>query len=447
MELLEQIKQAGIVGCGGAGFPTHVKLNCKVEYLIINGAECEPLLRTDRWLMIYKASEIIAAVETVAAHVEASQIYIALKETYKEEISRLTQAIEEKNSRIKLFPMKNYYPAGDEQSMVCDITGKTVPPAGIPLDVGAVVSNIATMYSVYEATIGRSFTHKYLTVTGAVANPVVVHVPIGTSIEACIEMAGGPMVDSYKIILGGPLMGKIISRDELSEQTVMKTTSGIIIIPDDNVLARGKEIPVSAILKQARTACVQCSYCTQMCPRYLSGHPLQPHKIMRNLSYAANPESMLEKEDVKQALICSECGVCEAFACPMGLKPRQVNSYIKGLLSQRGIRYQKPSESFVSRDEREYRRIPSKRLAARLGVASYYDTQIHQLVESEPLQVSISLKQHIGSPAVPVVMAGDQVTVGQLIAKCPEQSLGANIHASITGTVTSVDRNIIIGRS
>ena len=141
MTLLEQIKEAGIVGCGGAGFPAHVKLNCTVEYLIINAAECEPLLRTDRWLMIHKAKEIAAAAGMIGDMVQADKRYIALKETYTEEIAALEAAIADLGSPVRLYRMKNFYPAGDEQVMVCDITGRTVPPSGIPLDVGAVVSN------------------------------------------------------------------------------------------------------------------------------------------------------------------------------------------------------------------------------------------------------------------------------------------------------------------
>lgn len=149
MTLLEQIKEAGIVGCGGAGFPTHVKLNCTVEYLIINAAECEPLLRTDRFLMLHKAREIVTAAGMIGDMVQAGKRYIVLKETYSEEIAALEAAITELHSPVKLYKMKNFYPAGDEQIMVCDVTGRTVPPSGIPLDVGAVVSNLATVYSLY----------------------------------------------------------------------------------------------------------------------------------------------------------------------------------------------------------------------------------------------------------------------------------------------------------
>ena len=186
MTLLEQIKEAGIVGCGGAGFPTHVKLNCTVEYLIINAAECEPLLRTDRWLMIHKAREIVLAAGMVGDMIHAGKRCIALKETYAEEINALETAIKETGSTVTLYRMRNFYPAGDEQIMVCDVTGRTVPPSGIPLDVGSVVSNLATTYSIYQASLGRPLASKYLTVTGAVASPCIVHAPLGTSFADCL---------------------------------------------------------------------------------------------------------------------------------------------------------------------------------------------------------------------------------------------------------------------
>lgn len=445
MTLLEQIKQAGIVGCGGAGFPTHVKLNCTVEYLIVNAAECEPLLRTDRWLMIYKAREIVAAVTMVREMVQAEKCFIALKETYTEEIAALDDAIRQTNAPVKLYRMRNFYPAGDEQIMVCDVTGRTVPPTGIPLDVGAVVSNLATVYAIYEASSGKPFTSKYLTVTGAVASPCIVHAPLGTSFAECLAAAGGSLLSSYHVIVGGPMMGKCFTMAEADKLTVTKTTSGFILVADDTPLVQRREIPVSVSLKRAKTSCIQCSYCTEMCPRYLSGHPLKPHLIMRKLAYAESPEDILDDPHVQQSMICSECGLCETYACPMGLQPRQVNIYLKNLLRQKGFRYPKPEGTFTQLETRAYRKAPSKRMAVRLGVDGYYDYKIHTCIEAQPQQVRISLRQHIGAPSQPVVQCGDKVVCGQLIGAIPENALGANIHASIAGTVTQVsDSEVVI---
>lgn len=436
MDLLEIIKQAGITGCGGAGFPTHVKLNCKVEHLIVNGAECEPLLRTDRWLMKHKAKELIRAAGAVGDFVSASKVQIALKETYREEISCLQQAIKLENSRVSLHFLPNYYPAGDEQAIVLEVTGKTVPPAGIPLDVGAVVSNVATIYAIYEAMEGNMFTHKYLTVTGEVAEPVIIHTPIGTSFEECIQTAGGSLLDDYQVIAGGPLMGKLYTKEEAKEQVVTKTTSGIVVIPADIPLVKLRNTPMHVILRRARSACIQCSRCTDLCPRYLSGHPLQPHKIMRKLAYAGSVEEILEDKDVRQAQICSECGICETYACPMGLYPRQVNAYVKQELAKEKIRYERIGEVWEERTARRWRRVPSRRIAVRLGVEKYYDYQIDKLEELEPDTVKIPLKQHIGAPCVPVVKVNDKMEAGSLIGAAPENALGANIYCGISGVVT-----------
>ena len=443
MELLEQIKEAGIVGCGGAGFPTHAKLNCKVEYLIVNAAECEPLLRTDRYLMKHRPTDLIRAVESVGKLTEAKHMVIGLKTTYREEIASLTAAIRELKSPVTLFELNNYYPAGDEQMLVCDVTGRTVPPAGIPLNVGAVVSNVASMIGIYEASQGIPFTEKYLTVTGAVLHPTIVKAPLGTPITECIALAGGSKLDSYHVLIGGPMMGKLYTKEEAEGLFVTKTTSGVVVVADDTRLVQGREMPLTQVLRLARTSCIQCQTCTSMCPRYLSGHDLAPHKIMRAMAYSENLEETLQSPVVKEALTCSECGVCEVYACPMQLSPRRVNQMLKGEYRKAGIRYERTRDTFSSRDERSFRKINSKRLAMRLDVEAYYDYTIDELVEANPTTVTISVAQHIGAPGEIQVSVGDTVSVGTLLGKIPEGSLGANVHSSVNGKVTAISGNLI----
>lgn len=446
MNLLEMIEAAGIVGCGGAGFPTHVKMNCRVDNLIINGAECEPLLRTDRWLMRKKSKELIEAVTAVGDMVGAKNRYIALKETYREEIDALEPAIKSENSAISLFPLPNYYPAGDEQAMVLEVTGRTVPPAGIPLDVGAVVSNVATMYAIYEAMKGIPFSHKYLTVTGEVGRPAIIHTPVGTSFTDCIEAAGGPIWENYCVISGGPLMGKVYTKEEMAGQVVTKTTSAIVVIPVDIPLVSLRNTPLQAVLHRAKSVCIQCSRCTELCPRYLSGHPLKPHKIMRKLAYSQSVAALIDDEDIRQAQICSECGICETFACPMGLYPRQVNAFLKRVLAEKGIRYERADESFAAREERNHRQVSSKRIAARLGVDKYYDYAIDQLIELSPKTIEIPLKQHIGPPSAAMVAENEMVQAGQQVGRVAPGALGANIFCGISGTVVKVGSSIKVNR-
>lgn len=446
MELLEQIKQAGIVGCGGAGFPTHAKLNCQVSTFIVNGAECEPLLRTDRWLMRHRAAEIVTAAGLCGNAVGAGQIYIASKGHYTQAVEAIGKAIEDLKSPVKLFRLQNYYPAGDEQALVLEVTGRTVPPAGIPLDAGAVVSNVATMSAVYDAVQGEAFTQKYLSVTGEVAHPAILRVPVGTPLLECVEAAGGTPLDEYCILCGGPMMGKLYTMEEAQRETVAKTTSGITVLPPDIPLVKDRETPLRVILRRAKTSCIQCSRCTDLCPRHLSGHPLRPHMIMRKLAYAADPQEILEDTDIRQALLCSQCGVCEVYACPMGLQPRQVNLYVKGELSKAGIRYDRTGRDWTPEEAREWRKTPSRRMAVRLGVGKYYDYEIDTLLTPDIRRVRLPLKQHIGSPAVPEVRVGDTVALGQRIASCPDGALGAHLCASIGGVVTAVDDAITIER-
>lgn len=173
MSLIETVKDAGIVGAGGAGFPTHVKLNTKAEYFIVNAAECEPLIETDKYLCRTFADELIKGIMYISQHLEAKKSYIALKAKYKAEIAALEEAIQKNNADIEIFAMRTFYPAGDEQIIVEQITGRTVPERGIPIEVGAVVDNVGTVISIYEAMAeGTKVTDKYLSVVGEVAEPI-----------------------------------------------------------------------------------------------------------------------------------------------------------------------------------------------------------------------------------------------------------------------------------
>ena len=443
MDLIKQIFDSGVVGCGGAGFPTHVKLKASPEILIINGAECEPLLRTDRYLMIHEAEKLVSGVDLICRELSIPEGRIALKKTYTKEIEALTAAIEKLHSKVQLHLMDSFYPAGDEQVVVYEVTGKVVPPAGIPLDVGAIVDNVATIIAVADAVSGIPFTEKYLTVTGEVREPSVLKVPVGTSFAQCIEMAGGTTSDKVMVVSGGPMMGAPMSWEAAMNASVTKTTSGILVLPEDGAIDRRRKTQLNHMLNRAKAACIQCTFCT----RHMLGHPLQPHRIMRkmamNMPHQDNNETtkdhwilpeLLEDKDIRQAAICSECGVCEVYACPMGLQPRVVNSLIKGELAQAGIRYSREGDTWEADANRPYRKVPTKRIAARAGVGAYYHIDGHTYKEETASKVVLPLKMNIGVPAEPVISDGAHVEKGQLIAACPEGKLGANLHASISGT-------------
>jgi Na+-translocating ferredoxin:NAD+ oxidoreductase RnfC subunit len=443
--LIEQVRRAGVAGCGGAGFPTHVKLGAGgVDTLIVNAAECEPLLRTDRTLLLREAPRILEAVAAVRAQLGAKRAVIALKASYTKEIAALRQAIERLGAAVELHEMRSFYPAGDEQVMVYEVTGRVVPPAGIPPDVHCVVSNAATLFAVWQAMQGRPFIKKYLTVTGAVAQPTVLRVPLGTSFADCLAQAGGALEEDYIVVGGGPMMGKPMTRAESAAAFVGKTTSGYLVLPSRARLWQNHIKPERHTRSQARAACIQCSFCTQLCPRYLLGHPLEPHKIMRRMAGAAPVAEMLEDPVIRSAQYCCECGVCELIACPMQLQPRRVNVLIKRELAKQGLRAPKGEPGLLPRAFREERKLPTRRAALHSGAGAWYHTEIERFVSFLPREVHISLRGHIGAPAVPAVQPGDAVEAGQRIALCPEGKLGVDYHASIAGVVTGVGNCIQI---
>ncbi|MPM31430.1 Electron transport complex subunit RsxC [bioreactor metagenome] len=443
MSLTDQIFEAGVVGCGGAGFPTHVKLRAKADYLIINGVECEPLLSTDRFLMRNKTSEILRAAGAAAKETGAEHCVIAMKRTYQDEIAAVKNTIDQSGAEVEIKLLDSFYPVGDEQAVVYEVTGRTVPPGGIPLDVGAVVSNVGTMFAVSEAMDGRSFTHKYLTVAGEVKRPTIEYVPIGTPVSECIALAGGAQQEQFLLVNGGPMMGRPIRFEDIADEVVTKTTSGILAFKEDSYLARKNGMRMREIQMQAASACTQCSFCTQLCPRFLLGNPLEPHKIMRRFAHSSDIRELLSDPVVRSAALCCECGVCTVFACPMGLQPSAVNSMLRKELRAAGIRTDGMSAS-GPREEREWRKVPSGRIAVRAGVAEYCSKTLDCLICAESHHVSIPLSQGAGMPAEPIVEVGEWVEAGQRIADCPRERLGSNVHASITGVVLEVGERIVI---
>lgn len=441
--LVDQIKQAGVVGAGGAGFPTHVKLNAEAEYFIVNAAECEPLIETDKFFCRNFTDELIDGALLVGEHLKAKKIVIALKREYVKEVEALKKSIETKKAPIELFLMDAFYPTGDEQVLVQMVTGKSVPERGIPLAVGAVVDNVGTVLNIYNAVKDVPLTEKYLSVTGAVEKPVILKVPMGTPITECIE-AAKPEYGDYEVISGGPMMGKLIlTREELEKRTVTKTTSNLLILPKDHYLTNSMRKPMGHNLHIAKSACLQCSFCTTMCPRYKIGHDIEPHKLMRAIFLEKNVEDDEQYEKLYgSAMNCCECGVCEMYACPMGLAPRKVNIYLKGNLTARKINVPKNQEPHA-RELILSGPAATSRLISRLGLAEYYAHANDDFIELFPKKVTLPMSQHIGKPAEPAVSAGERVSRGTLVGKAAEGALSANIHASMDGVVESVDKDSV----
>jgi Na+-translocating ferredoxin:NAD+ oxidoreductase RnfC subunit len=338
---------------------------------------------------------------------------------------------------IDIFELEDFYPAGDEFILVNEVLGKIVPEGGIPLNVLAVVSNVESLLNISRAMAGHPVTDRYLTVCGEVRNPVICKVPIGTPAKEVIELAGGPTISDYALIMGGPMMGKVLAS---GTEPVTKTTSGIIVLPPNHSVIRDKQRSLSQMRFIAKSACTQCSRCTDLCPRYLIGHALEPHRIMRHLAY--NPG--MTGEILEDALICSECGICEKFACPMMLSPREINAAVKQELLNQGVKREPKRENYQVSAFKDTRKVPLKRLMERLEVTRYDTHPPFYGDEIKVRKVSIPLQQHIGKPAAPVVQPGDRVKKGDLIGEIPEGSLGARVHASIDGSVESVGDHIVI---
>lgn len=421
-----KVREAGVVGAGGAGFPTHVKLAAKADIVVVNGAECEPLLKTDQQLAARFPDLVIKGLNKAMEATGAPKGIIALKAKYKAAISALEPHLSN-NIHIEIIP--DIYPAGDEVLTIWFTTGRRVPPGGIPIQIGVVVNNVQTLINVAKAVDSEPVITRTLTVAGAVKNPVTVTVPIGTSLKDVLALAGGGLGDDLSYIVGGPVMGKLVS--DLSSP-VTKTTGGLIALPSEHPLIQTKNIDLQTVLRIAKTVCEQCSYCTELCPRHLIGHELAPHLLIRAVNYNCVGDPYM----LTSALTCSECGVCETYACPVGISPRRVNIALKTELRAKGIKYQ--GELRKEDPMAKHRLIPSSRLVSRLKLRPWYQEAPLSIEGYEPEEVVLMLQQHIGAPAVTLVKVGDIVQKGQLVGEITEGSLGSRVHASITGTVKEV---------
>lgn len=434
--LLNLIKQAGIVGAGGAGFPTYAKLNSSAEYVIINGAECEPLLRVDQQLMRDHTEKILKALQLVMEQVGASHGVIALKEKYHEAVDNLEKVIN-KYENINIFKLGNFYPAGDEQILVYEVTGRIVPEGGIPLNVGTIVCNVETMLNIYEAYYNEApVTDKYVTVTGAVNNKKTMKLPIGMSVGEAINLAGGTYLDEFVVVNGGPMMGKIVDIDS----KITKTTKGLIVLPKDHQLCKDLQKDVQVMLREAKTACMHCSHCSEVCPRNLIGHNLEPHKMMRIASYNSLCDNKITPIN---AYLCCGCRLCE-YACIMNLQPWKLHNLLKTTMKESGVKNSCNNKPQNAHPFREIKKYPVSKLIRKLGLVEYDQDSPIEYEQMSTKKVSILLNQNIGAPSKVIVNIGDTVKKGDLIGIIPENSLGSNIHSSIDGIIEDVQKNMVI---
>lgn len=296
-EIIHKINEMGIVGLGGATFPSHVKLMVpegkKAEILIINGVECEPYLTADHRLMLEKGEEILVGVTILMKALGVSKAAIGIESNKPDAISHMQQLAQSFRG-IEIVALKVKYPQGAEKQLIKAVTGREVPSQKLPIEVGCVVNNVGTAYAVYEAVQkNKPLFERVVTVTGKkLASPSNFMVRIGTPVSELIEKAGGLPEDTGKIISGGPMMGKALNSTEIP---VVKGTSGILLFPE----SESKRLTVQP--------CIRCAKCVSACPM-----GLEPYLLEREVTAA-----LWEEAENDRVMDCMECGSCQ-FTCPSG---------------------------------------------------------------------------------------------------------------------------------
>lgn len=294
-ELLEKIKDYGVVGMGGATFPTHVKLSIpegkKADFLVINGVECEPYLTADYRVMLEVTDQVLEGIMILKKIIHAEQVIIGIEKNKLDAAAIIQQRIAEKQYPIQVKTLKIKFPQGDEKMLLKATTGRVVPAGKLPIDIGAVVCNISTCYAVYEAVVFEEpLIERVITVTGScIKEPKNVLAPVGTKVSDLIAFCGGFTTEPERIILGGPMMGFAIGD---LDTPVIKGTGGILALS-----AEKKKVP--------RTPCISCGRCVIACPFGL--HPTELFKHIEAGRYKEAMESHL--------MDCKECGCC-TFVCP-----------------------------------------------------------------------------------------------------------------------------------
>lgn len=437
--LAEIMKKKGVVGAGGAGFPSGAKLNPKADTVILNCAECEPLFRVHRQALAKYAKEIIFALNEVKTAAGADNAIIGVKGSYKQTIQAVRDVVAEYPG-ITIKKLPEIYPAGDEVILIYETTGRTVKPGCLPITEGVIVYNVETMLNVYNAIKhGKPVTTKLVTVAGAVKNPQTFNAPIGITAAELVALAGGESIDNPAYLSGGVMTGRLITPSDV----VTKTTNAILVLPDNHQIILKRKQKNSISLNRAKSVCCQCRMCTDLCSRHLLGHPIEPHKFMRAVAHG-------DTQDLSvfiNTMYCSQCGLCEMYSCGQGLSPRTLIGKYKAELRKNGVKPEGTPEFTGVSPDRELRRVPMSRLITKLGLTKYNVSAPINETEVTTNTLKIMLSQHIGSPAKAVVSEGESVKACQMIATT-EGALGSDIHSPADGIVDKVtDKYILIERT
>lgn len=414
------------MGAGGAGFPTHVKVGSAARIVLVNAAECEPLLHKDKQLLHHRTDAFFAGLEAVMEAVRAEKGILGIKNKHHGLIRMLETSLPPK---VEICPVDDFYPAGDEITLIRETTGVIVPPGALPISQGIVVSNVESLVNIGKP--GPVIT-KFINLAGEVENRHTLEVPIGISFAELLAYAR-PTIRDYAVIEGGPMMGNLVTD---MDSVVTKTTAALIVFPKDHILIRKYTDMASEerVNRIGKAACDQCTFCTELCPRYLLGHPIQPHKAMRSLVFHRADGRPAEPE--AHALYCCQCNLCSFVSCPEALYPSQVCINNRRRAIAEKVEYKGPMPGH-GHPLAQYRKTSSKRLKTMLDLNRFPDTG--ELADHcfTPDTLAVPLQQHIGAPATPVAAQGDTVEKGQKIATMGE-ALGSEIHAPAHGTVINV---------
>lgn len=426
-EFKKKIQESGVVGAGGAGFPTHVKFGENIETVLINGAECEPLAKTDLYLLRQFRNDLEKALNFVVTKVGAKRGVIGIKKHTGE---NLGIADGTQNEKVYYKHIPDIYPAGDEIILIKEALDLDVPGGNLPISVGVVVLNVETLLNIRNAMEGKGVYEKFLTVGGETKKTYVTRVPVGTPVKHIFDSLKISVPSHCEVIDGGPMMGNIINPETA---VVTKTTKALLLIDKNTLCIKNKKKNLNRALLQASSNCCGCRMCTDLCPRYLMGYPIEPHKIISTVS-----NGVADTKTFMGSFYCSNCGVCRTVACPQNLIPSLVFMRVKYELTKNGVRANVMDKTTPS-SLREYRKIPVSRVISRLGIKKYDRDEYDVVKLPESPEIILPLKMHIGAPSVCVVKKGDKVKKGQLIAKAPDNALGTSLHSSVDGTVTNVN--------
>lgn len=435
-QIMALVREAGVIGAAGMGYPTYAKLQCEAHTVIINGSECEPLLYTDKTLLRDRTVDVVDGLIQAMIASGAKRGVVALNAADIEGVARVEKELVQ-TPGLSLHLLGDYYPAGDEFNLVYEVTGKLVPEGGTPLDIGVLVLNVTTARQISQAVNGIAATERTVTIAGEVREPKVVTVPIGTRYSELIAMAGGPSVPGAIVLEGGPMMGRIVTD---LEQGLAKSVGALVLLPPQHLVVRMKKKSVSEIVKQSKASSGQRMQSTDLCPRHLLGHDINPDRAMVALDYGrAEPSAA-----ITAAYLCSDCGICELIGDESSFSsPRKIYQEYKSRLLRAGVANPHRRTDIRAHSQFENRKLAAATLIKKLDIGSYVTKPT--VLSGKPVVnlVRVPLGRHVGAPAQAMVHTGQSVRRGDVIAASPEGFLGTIYHAPIHGKVTHIDETNI----